>query len=210
MPLNNFYCLLMVIFLTIFTAGAQDNEVFVLVHTGKYTIGKKGHLLNPQRTVRADSFFIARTETTNQQFAVFVQATGYITDAERKHDALVFAPGLKEFQWMEDSTAYWRYPNGIHLGGIDHKMDHPVTCISYTDALAYCQWARRRLPTLAEWEIACRAGTGTDYYFGNDRKAIGSFANIWHGRDHLTADNFRWLHVYVASSQFYTQCLGSF
>ncbi len=109
--------------------------------------------------------------------AAFVAATGYRTDAERRHDALVFAPGLEEFRWLEDSTAYWRYPNGITRGGIDKKMDHPVTCISYSDIQAYCRsGAHVRLPTLEEWEIACRARRDYRLFFGAADSAIGRYA----------------------------------
>src|SRR6202012_320900 len=117
-----------------------------------------------------------------------VGATGYVTDAERFHNAMVFHPGLAEFRWEQDSTACWRWPNGKSRGGIADKMNHPVTCISYRDALAYCAWAKVRLPTLEEWEVACRAGTTTDYFFGKDDSRIGEYANIWHGHDHLKAD----------------------
>lgn len=168
---------------------SQQDTGFVLVKAGTYKIGKKDHQLNPLRSIHLHSFYIAKTEITNRQFAAFVAATSYITDAEKKHDALVFAPGLKEFDWMEDSSAYWRYPNGTSRGNIENKMDHPVTCISYADAIAYCKWAGVRLPGLEEWEVAARAGTNTDYFFGNDKAAIGAYANIWNGRNHLTADS---------------------
>lgn len=162
---------------------------FVLIPGGIYTIGKKDHLLNPLRKIEVSDFYIAKTETTNRQFEAFVLATSYKTDAERMHNAMVFQPGLKEFEWMEDSTAYWRYPNGISRGGIENKMDHPVTCISYSDILAYCKWEGVRLPSLQEWEIASRAGSDSDYFFGNNRDKIKQYANIWHGRDHLVADS---------------------
>jgi len=168
---------------------AQTAKQFVLVPAGKYNVGKKDHLLNPLRRAIIDSFYIAKTETTNKEFAAFVEATSYKTDAERLHNAMVFEPGLKEFRWMNDSTAYWRFPNGVGRGGIEHKMDHPVTCISYSDIMAYCKWAAVRLPTLNEWEVACRAGSQTDYFFGNDKKQIRKYANIWFGKDHLTADS---------------------
>jgi sulfatase modifying factor 1 len=167
----------------------ETDSNFVLIPKGTYTIGKKDHLLNPLRKVEVKSYSIAKTETTNQQFEAFVSATSYKTDAERMHNALVFEPGLKEFDWLEDSTAYWRYPNGISRGGIEDKMNHPVTCISYSDILAYCKWAGVRLPSLPEWEIACRAGSQSDYFFGNNGERITLFANIWHGRNHLEADS---------------------
>jgi sulfatase modifying factor 1 len=167
---------------------AQDS-IFVFIAKGVYTIGKKGHLLNPLRKVEVNGYSIAKTETTNQQFEKFIAATAYKTDAERMHNAMVFQPGLKEFEWIEDSTAWWRYPNGISRGGIENKMNHPVTCISYKDIVAYCKWAGVRLPSLEEWEIAARAGSQTDYFFGNNINEIGKYANIWHGRNHLTADS---------------------
>jgi sulfatase modifying factor 1 len=167
----------------------EADSNFVLIHKGTYKVGKKNHFLNPLREVTINDFYIAKTETTNAQFEKFIQATSYRTDAERMHNAMVFQPGLKEFEWIEDSTAYWRFPNGTSRGDIKNKMNHPVTCISYTDIIAYCKWAGVRLPALEEWEIACRAGSDSDYFFGNNREKISEYANIWHGRDHLVADS---------------------
>jgi sulfatase modifying factor 1 len=188
MALRNSLVLCVGLILCIQLYSQVENE-FVLVPKGEYTVGKKGHLLNPLRKVKVQSFYIGKTEITNQQFEKFVSATSYKTDAEKRHNAMVFQPGLKEFEWMNDSTAYWRFPNGISRGGIENKMNHPVTCISYTDILTYCTWAGVRLPTLDEWEIACRAGSTTDYFFGNDKTKISKYANIWHGRDHMMADS---------------------
>ena len=161
---------------------------FVTVRSGEYLLGKADRVENPIRKVRPGAFEIARAETTNREFASFVRATGYVTDADRRHDGMTFAPPLPEFRWIRDATANWRFPNGRKGGGIEGKPDHPVTCISFSDAQAYCRWAGGRLPTLDEWEAACRAGTTTDYYFGADRKEIGLYANVWHGRDHRKAD----------------------
>jgi sulfatase modifying factor 1 len=163
---------------------------YVHIPAGTYMLGKKGHVLNPSRKVNTAGFDIATTELTNASFEKFVLATGYITDAERLKNAMVFVPGLAEFRWLNDSTASWRYPNGISQGGIDQKMDHPVTTISYHDAQAYCKWAKVRLPTLDEWEIASR---------GAPAQPLG---NIWHGRDHLQADN--------SDGFMYTAPVGSF
>ena len=180
---------------------AQDSA-FVVVAKGAYMIGKKDHSVNPLRRVSVNSYSIAKRETTNRQFEEFIKATSYKTDAERMHNAMVFQPGLKEFKWLEDSTAYWRYPNGITRGGIENKMDHPVTCISYSDIMAYCKWAGVRLPSLEEWEIAARAGSKTDYFFGSNNKAMEKYANIWRGRNHLLADS--------SDGYMYTAPAGSF
>ncbi|RYZ93237.1 MAG: sulfatase-modifying factor protein [Proteobacteria bacterium] len=163
-------------------------QPFVPVRAGVYSLGKADRVENPPRKVPLKAFEIAARETTNAEFEAFVRETGYVTDAERLHNAMVFAPPLPEFQWLADRTAYWRFPNGIKRGGIEKKADHPVTAISFADALAYCKWAKVRLPTLDEWEAAARAGTNTDYFFGKGRSGIQKFANIWHGRDHLKAD----------------------
>ncbi|HET6994994.1 MAG TPA: SUMF1/EgtB/PvdO family nonheme iron enzyme [Chitinophagaceae bacterium] len=185
-----------------YARAQQADSVFVLIHAGTYNVGKKDQLLNPLRKVKVSSYSIARTETTNRQFEEFVKATGYTTDAEKMHNAMVFQPGLKEFEWIEDSTAYWRYPNGVSRGGIENKMEHPVTCISYTDILAFCKWAGVRLPTLEEWEIASRAGSASDYFFGKSGSRISEYANIWKGRNHLAADS--------SDGYMYTSPVGSF
>src|SRR6185503_20773326 len=182
--------------------SAQTDSDFVLIKKGTYTVGKKGHSLNPQRNVSVNDFYISKTETTNKEFKKFIDATGYKTDAERLRNAMVFKPGLREFEWLEDSTAYWRFPNGITRGGIENKMDHPVTCISYSDIMAYCKWAGVRLPSLEEWEIAARAGSKTDYFFGSNNKAMEKYANIWRGRNHLSADS--------SDGYMYTAPTGSF
>ena len=125
-----------------------------------------------------------------------------VTEAERYKNALVFRPPLAEFRWLEDSTANWRFPNGCEMGGIEQKMDHPVTTISYTDALAYCAWAKVRLPTLDEWEVASRAGSSTHYWWGNGHSQLHTYANIWQGRNHT---------AFAADDPYpYTSPVGSF
>ena len=175
---------------------------FVRIPGGIYPVGKAGMLDNYPRKVRLRAYEICKTDTTNEQFAAFVKATGYVTDAERFHDGMVFQPGLKEFRWLRDETANWRFPNGKTCGDIVAKQDHPVTGISFHDAAEYCKWAGVRLPTLDEWEVACRAGTKTDYFFGSDPDQIGRYANVWHGRDHLHPD--------FSDGYMYTSPVGHF
>ncbi|MCW5937503.1 MAG: SUMF1/EgtB/PvdO family nonheme iron enzyme [Fimbriimonadaceae bacterium] len=155
---------------------------------GQYRVGSREKQNNPARVVRLKAYEIAKFETTNDEFAAFVKATGYVTDAERLGNAMVFQPPLPEFRWIRDKTAQWRFPNGVTRGGIEGKGRHPVTSISFNDATAYCKWAKVRLPSLEEWEAAARAGTSGDHFFGEVGK-IGEYANIWHGRDHTKADN---------------------
>ena len=175
---------------------------FVQIPAGEYLVGKSGRLANYSRKVKLAAFEIAATETTNAEFAEFVKATGYVTDAERLHNAMVFRAPLKEFRWIQDPTANWRYPNGKRMGGIQGKELHPVTSISYRDAVAYCKWKNVRLPTLDEWEVASRAGSKKDYFFGSDASQILTYANVWHGRDHLKSDR--------TDGYTYTSPVGSF
>lgn len=183
-------------------AAAQSDSSFVHIPAGEYWLGGREHQLNPLRKVTISGFDLATTELTNRLFEKFVLATNYKTDAERFKNAMVFEPGLAEFRWLSDSTAYWRFPNGLSRGGIADQMNHPVTCISYADAVAYCKWANVRLPSLDEWEIASRAGARTTYFWGDDLQQIGQYANIWHGRDHLTAD--------LSDGYLYTSPVASF
>lgn len=161
---------------------------YVEIPAGTYLVGTGESLVNPKRKVQIESFEISSTEVTNKDFVLFVQSTGYITLAERYHNGQIFEPGLAEFRWLKDSTAYWRYPNGVSRGGIEDKMDHPVTGISYRDVIAYCNWAGVRLPTFEEWEVAAKAGASDRYSKGISLDNIKDYANIWHKRDHLTAD----------------------
>lgn len=183
-------------------AQSSETNDFVAVKAGKYVVGDAVRLDNFRRTVSLKAYQIAKYETTNAEFAAFVNATGYVTDAEKRHDGMVFEPPLKEFRWIQDKTACWRFPNGKSRGGIEDKMDHPVTGISYRDALEYCKWAGVRLPTLEEWEVACRAGTKSLYFFGQDQNKISAYANVWHGKDHTKPD--------TSDGYMYTSPVGKF
>jgi formylglycine-generating enzyme len=177
-------------------------DAFVAVAAGEYVVGGRDHFLNPKRKVQLSAYEICIHELSNAEFEAFVAATGYVTVAEKHKDAMVFYPGLAEFRWHQDSTAFWRYPNGITRGGIAEKMDHPVTCISFLDAQAYCEWAGMRLPSLDEWEVAARAGSRSRYYWGNAAKPLSKHGNIWYGKDHLQPD--------TTDPYLYTAPIGSF
>ena len=161
----------------------------------------------PVHRVTVRGFWIDRTEVTNREFARFVDATGYVTEAERPIDARAFPnarpedllPGGMVFQsiagvdpamcgigdlpwWRFTPGANWRHPEGPG-SSIDSRMDHPVVQVSYRDALAYCAWAAKRLPTEAEWELAARGGLeGRPYIWGDSERLDGKpMCNHWQG-----------------------------
>lgn len=157
----------------------------VKVSAGSYWVGGEQAAANPRRKQWVKTFWIASTETTNREFAAFVEATGYITDAERSGYGLVSRPGMKDWVWTKEEGASWRFPQGRDHDGFADLLDHPVTQISARDAEAYCLWAGGRLPSLEEWEIAARAGVAAPYPWGGASPAESpNLANVWQGGSH--------------------------
>ena len=118
----------------------------------------------PQKQVYLNAYWIDRTEVTNAQFALFVSETGYRTTAEEKGMSYVMIRGNADFVYIDGAD--WRHPFGSGSEIFD-KGDYPVTQISWYDAVAYCKWAGRRLPTEAEWEKAARGTSGRLFPWGN-------------------------------------------
>jgi formylglycine-generating enzyme required for sulfatase activity len=133
----------------------------------------------PVHEVTVKPFWMDRHEVTVAQFARFVAATGYKTEAEKWGWAGVF--DAKKGEWTKCDGADWRHPDGP---GTTAKPEEPVTQVSYADAVAYAAWAGKRLPTEAEWEFAARGGLeGELYPWGDELRPGGKcVANWWQGQ----------------------------
>ena len=116
----------------------------------------------PQHTMTLPAYRISRVPVTVAQFAAFVQATGYVTSGEKAGWSYVWGGA----QWERRQDASWRTPYGPG-SDVNQKGQHPVTCVSWMDALAFCAWAGVQLPSEAEWEKAARGPDGRIYPWGN-------------------------------------------
>jgi formylglycine-generating enzyme required for sulfatase activity len=156
--------------------------------------GEPGDGEAPARRVHLPDFWIDRTAVSNRDFAAFVQATGYVSLAEEVGVSFVFAGLLPDDfpptrgvvdapWWREVEGACWQRPEGPG-SSVNERLDHPVVHVSWHDAVAYCQWAGKRLATEAEWECAARGGlVGSRYAWGDELTPDGAHrCNIWQGR----------------------------
>lgn len=118
----------------------------------------------PQRKVSLSAFYIDVHEVTNEKFHRFVDETAYLTTAERNGESYVWDNPIQNF--VKIPGANWRHPGGSGTSSDGH-MHYPVVHVSWEDANAYCTWARKRLPTEAEWEKAARGPDGRLFPWGN-------------------------------------------
>ena len=182
--------------------GVKGPGGMMWVPGGEFLMGSDHQLAQanerPAHRVKVGGFWMDRHHVTNAEFRKFVDATGYVTTAEKKPDwetlkvqvqpgtpkpddsALV--PGAMVFVGTEspvplnDYSQWWRYVPGANWkhpqgpgSNLDGKDGHPVVQVSYEDVLAYAKWVGKRLPTEAEWEFAARGGLEqATYAWGDD------------------------------------------
>lgn len=195
---------------------ASNHEGMVWIPAGEFMMGGDNDQARsdefPKHRVKLNGFYMDETEVTNDQFGKFVNATHYITTAEKDVDwnelkkqlppntpkpdsqmlkaaSLVFVPtpepvNLNDYSqwWQWKQGTNWRHPQGPE-SNIIGKEKYPVIQISWDDAIAYCKWAGKRLPTEAEWEYAVRGGQkNTIYSWGNSAIDSGGYrCNYWQG-----------------------------
>jgi formylglycine-generating enzyme required for sulfatase activity len=178
----------------------------VWIPTQTATLGSDQHYPEegPVRDVSVEGFAIQTHPVTNAEYAQFVDATGYVTVAERPLDPADFPgapaenlqPGSMVFHrtsgpvdlrhmgqwWSWTPGASWRRPVGPN-SSIANRADHPVVHVAYEDAQAYADWAGLEIPTEAEWEIAARGGLNhATYTWGDKPEQLSQrLANYWHG-----------------------------
>ncbi|MFI5901000.1 formylglycine-generating enzyme family protein [Streptomyces cyaneofuscatus] len=147
----------------------------------------------PVHTVRLAPYAIDVTAVTVAMFRTFVAESGYVTVAEREGSSAVFHLAVAASRadvaaadpavpwWLDVRGADWRHPYGPLS---DAESSHPVVHVAWDDAVAYCAWAGRRLPTEAEWEYAARGGLdGRRFAWGDELNPGGRWVcNIWQGR----------------------------
>lgn len=149
-----------------------DGMPLVQIPAGEFIMGSdKYSAERPAQQIFLDEYYLGKHLVSNEQFSKFIEATGYVTDAEKEGAGMVRIGR----RWKKVGEANWRIPDG--LIGIEGRENHPVSQVSYNDAVQYCRWAGRELPTEAQWEKAARGTNGSEYPWG-DQDPDDTMANF--------------------------------
>ena len=202
------------------SSNSSGRDGMVAIPAGHYQVGSDRFYREeaPVRQVSIASFEIDQAPVTNAEFQQFVDATGYRTVSERPPDPTLY-PDLPPEEQIPESVVFlpppptvdrseplswwgliagadWRHPQGPDTS-LDGLMQHPVVHVAFEDALAYADWAGKRLPTADEWEVAARGGlVDQDYAWGSEKTPDGRWlANVWQGPfpwDNKETDGWFW------------------
>ena len=209
------------------SSKSSGRDGMVAIPAGQYQVGSDRFYPEeaPVRQVSIASFEIDQAPVTNAEFQQFVDATGYRTVSERPPDPTIY-PDLPPEEQIPESVVFlpppptvdrseplswwaliagadWRHPQGPDTN-LEGLMQHPVVHVAFEDALAYADWAGKRLPTADEWEVAARGGlVDQDYAWGSEKTPDGRWlANVWQGP-------FPWQNK-ETDGWFWTSPVGSF
>lgn len=180
---------------------AADTSKMIYFKGGNITVGADDRtpIEAPAFKKEIAPFYLDSYLVTVADFRAFVKATNYVTEAENYGDSGVF--DFETMRWDLVKGTTWKYPLGPN--GEKAIDNHPVTQVSWNDAVAYATWIGKRLPTEYEWEFAAKNGENLKYPWGNTPKIDGKYmTNVWDGK---TIQNQKVLDGYL-----YTSPVGSF
>ncbi len=157
-----------------FKAIPGDGSTMILIPEGEFTMGSDKYAAEkPVQTIYLDKYYLDKYLVTIEQFQKFVNETGYETDADKEGAGMVRIGR----RWKKVEGTNWKIPDG--LTPIEGRENHPVSQVSFNDALAYCQWAQKDLPTEAQWEKAARGPNGWEYPWDKEpNDTLANFDNI--------------------------------
>jgi formylglycine-generating enzyme len=185
--------------------AAFSNKTYGGVMTADYFKGE-----HPQHRVRITKpFYLGTYHVTRGQFRQFVADAGYKTDAEKGKE-----PGA--YSWDPDTKAFgFNAKYSWRNAGFEQTDEHPVVNVSWNDAEEFCKWLSKkegktyRLPTEAEWEYACRAGTTTRYYSGDDPETLAEVGNVADATAKAKFPDWRWT-IKASDGYVFTAPVGKF
>ncbi len=191
-------------------ADYGEGIIMVYIPAGKFPMGSNGEsdAEKPIHNVDLDGYWLSKTEVTVKQFRTFVNETKYLTEAETWDGAYTLIKG----NWKKKKETNWKNP------GFEQADNHPVVCVSWHDAVKYCEWLswtrdiKFQLPTEAQWEKGARGTDGREFPWGNHKPYYNGkyFANYVPAISESNSSHFIYYYKYDEDGFYYTAPVGSY